>query len=60
MTARHIGPALMSGRINDLEVHPTNSRIIYAGAPVEGFGNQMMPALPSILFSMNIASLLVL
>ncbi|MDE3740411.1 WD40/YVTN/BNR-like repeat-containing protein [Maribacter polysaccharolyticus] len=32
MTARHIGPALMSGRINDLEVHPTNSRIIYAGA----------------------------
>lgn len=31
MTARHIGPALMSGRINDLEVHPTNSRIIYAG-----------------------------
>ena len=32
ITARHIGPALMSGRINDLEVHPTNSRIIYAGA----------------------------
>ncbi len=32
MTARHIGPALMSGRINDLEVHPSNSRIIYAGA----------------------------
>lgn len=31
MTARHIGPALMSGRINDLENHPTNSRIIYAG-----------------------------
>ncbi|REE81685.1 sortilin (neurotensin receptor 3) [Lutibacter oceani] len=31
LTARHIGPALMSGRINDLEVHPTNSRIIYAG-----------------------------
>ncbi|PIF01271.1 MAG: hypothetical protein CR994_01555 [Maribacter sp.] len=31
MTARHIGPALMSGRINDMEVHPTNSRIIYAG-----------------------------
>ncbi|CAM1361404.1 WD40/YVTN/BNR-like repeat-containing protein [Tenacibaculum xiamenense] len=29
--ARHIGPALMSGRINDLEVHPKNSRIIYAG-----------------------------
>jgi len=32
MTARHIGPALMSGRINDLEVHPSNHRIIYAGA----------------------------
>ncbi len=32
MSARHIGPALMSGRINDMEVHPTNSRIIYAGA----------------------------
>ncbi|MEJ1221951.1 WD40/YVTN/BNR-like repeat-containing protein [Sediminicola sp. 1XM1-17] len=31
ITARHIGPALMSGRINDLEVHPTNSRILYAG-----------------------------
>tara|TARA_R110001583_G_scaffold40340_5_gene128955 strand:- start:329 stop:3352 length:3024 start_codon:yes stop_codon:yes gene_type:complete len=31
LTARHIGPALMSGRINDLEVHPTNPRIIYAG-----------------------------
>ncbi|NND62428.1 MAG: hypothetical protein HKN48_04475 [Flavobacteriaceae bacterium] len=31
MTARHIGPALMSGRINDLEMHPTNSRILYAG-----------------------------
>ena len=32
MTARHIGPALMSGRINDLENHPTNNRILYAGA----------------------------
>ncbi len=31
ITARHIGPALMSGRINDMEVHPTNSRIIYTG-----------------------------
>jgi len=31
LTARHIGPALMSGRINDMEVHPTNSRIIYTG-----------------------------
>lgn len=31
MRARHIGPALMSGRINDLETHPTNTRILYAG-----------------------------
>ncbi|MDC8004368.1 hypothetical protein POV27_09915 [Aureisphaera galaxeae] len=31
MNARHIGPALMSGRINDLEMHPNNTRIIYAG-----------------------------
>ena len=32
LKARQIGPALMSGRINDLEVHPDNPRIIYAGA----------------------------
>jgi photosystem II stability/assembly factor-like uncharacterized protein len=32
MRARHIGPALMSGRINDLEVHPTNQRILYVGS----------------------------
>jgi len=31
LTARHIGPALMSGRINDMEVHPSNTRIVYAG-----------------------------
>ncbi len=31
LSARHIGPALMSGRINDMENHPTNDRIIYAG-----------------------------
>lgn len=31
LNARHIGPALMSGRINDMETHPTNPRIIYAG-----------------------------
>ena len=24
LTAGQIGPALMSGRINDLEIHPTN------------------------------------
>lgn len=32
MRARQIGPALMSGRFTDLEGHPTNSKIIYAGA----------------------------
>lgn len=31
LKARHIGPAIMSGRITDLELHPTNARIIYAG-----------------------------
>ena len=32
LEAREIGPALMSGRIIDLENHPTNSKIIYAGS----------------------------
>jgi photosystem II stability/assembly factor-like uncharacterized protein len=32
LQARQIGPALMSGRINDLEGHPNNSRILYVGA----------------------------
>jgi photosystem II stability/assembly factor-like uncharacterized protein len=32
LRARHIGPAIMSGRITDLENHPTNDRIIYVGA----------------------------
>ena len=32
MRARHIGPALMSGRVVELEGHPTNAKIIYAGA----------------------------
>ena len=27
--ARHIGPALMSGRITDLAIHPKNNKIIY-------------------------------
>jgi photosystem II stability/assembly factor-like uncharacterized protein len=31
MKARHIGPAIMSGRITDLELHPGNDRIVYAG-----------------------------
>lgn len=32
LRARQIGPAIMSGRIGDIEGHPTNDRIIYAGA----------------------------
>lgn len=32
MSARQIGPALMGGRIIDLEQHPTNDRIVYVGA----------------------------
>ena len=28
LTARQIGPALMSGRVNDLEIHPSNHKII--------------------------------
>ncbi len=31
MRARHIGPAIMSGRISDLANHPTDSDILYAG-----------------------------
>ncbi len=31
LKARQIGPALMSGRITDLEAHPTDSRIFYVG-----------------------------
>ncbi len=31
LEARQIGPALMSGRIVELEGHPTNDRVIYAG-----------------------------
>lgn len=32
MNARHIGPAIMSGRISDIANHPTNNKIIYIGA----------------------------
>ena len=32
LKARHIGPALMSGRVSDIEGHPSNSEIIYVGA----------------------------
>lgn len=32
LKARHIGPALMSGRISDIEMHPINSNIVLIGA----------------------------
>ena len=32
LRARQIGPALMSGRLIDIEAHPTNNRILYIGA----------------------------
>jgi len=56
LTARQIGPALMSGRVNDLEIHPTNNKIIYLGAGGGASGNQMMVAQPlfqylTIIFS---------
>ena len=31
MSARQIGPAVMSGRISDMENHPTNPKVIYTG-----------------------------
>ena len=31
MAARQIGPAVMSGRISDMENHPTDPMIIYTG-----------------------------
>ncbi len=30
--ARHLGPALMSGRTTDIELHPTNNKIMYVAA----------------------------
>jgi photosystem II stability/assembly factor-like uncharacterized protein len=32
LRARHIGPALMSGRVTDIAGHPTKSRVLYVGA----------------------------
>ena len=32
LSARQIGPAVMSGRISDMENHPTDPVIIYAGS----------------------------
>lgn len=31
LRARHIGPALMSGRVSDIQGHPTNNKVIYIG-----------------------------
>lgn len=31
LSARHIGPALMSGRVSDVTGHPSNNKIIYIG-----------------------------
>lgn len=31
LNARQIGPALMSGRVTDIEAHPKNNRILYIG-----------------------------
>lgn len=31
LKARQIGPALMSGRVSDIEGHPTNNKVIYIG-----------------------------
>ena len=57
LTARHIGPALMSGRVNDLEIHPSNNKIIYLGAGGGGVWKSMMVARPSSLFLMTIFNL---
>jgi photosystem II stability/assembly factor-like uncharacterized protein len=32
MQARQIGPALMSGRVSDIEGHPTNKKVIFIGS----------------------------
>ena len=32
LSARQIGPAVMSGRISDMESHPSDPMIIYAGS----------------------------
>ncbi|MCR9174077.1 MAG: hypothetical protein NXI10_16365 [bacterium] len=31
LSARHIGPALMSGRVSDVTGHPTDNKVIYVG-----------------------------
>ena len=32
LKARHIGPALMSGRVSDIELHPKNSNVVLIGS----------------------------
>jgi photosystem II stability/assembly factor-like uncharacterized protein len=32
LKARHIGPALMSGRVSDVEMHPTDPQVVYIGS----------------------------
>jgi photosystem II stability/assembly factor-like uncharacterized protein len=32
LKARHLGPALMSGRVSDIELHPKNSNIVLIGS----------------------------
>jgi len=39
--ARHIGPAVMSGRITDLEAHPSNNKILFAGTAGGGVWKSM-------------------
>ncbi|WP_136668638.1 hypothetical protein [Flavobacterium sp. H122] len=41
MKARHIGPALMSGRITDLQTHPTNNKVVYTGTAGGGVWKSM-------------------
>lgn len=31
ISARHIGPALMSGRVSDIEGHPSDNKVVYIG-----------------------------
>lgn len=41
MKARQIGPALMSGRITDLQTHPTNNKIVYSATAGGGVWKSM-------------------
>lgn len=41
ISARQIGPAVMSGRITDIEPHPTNPKILFVGAAGGGVWKSM-------------------